>query len=188
MNYYTADLHLAHEAVIRVCRRPFSTVEEMDCQIIENIRTRMTVKDDLYIVGDFVDDKAVNAARYVQILKSIPGRKHLISGNHDKKWIKDLPWTSCQPMLEVKDNGRRITLCHYPMITWPGARHGALMFFGHVHDNWLGHRNCINVGVDHWNFAPVTAAEAAARAATLPVSRDFLACEPGLGLEGDLDD
>ena len=70
-------------------------------------------------------------------------------------------------------------LCHDPMITWPGARRGALHLFGHVHDNWAGSRGAVNVGVDCWGLRPVTTAARAARAAALPPSPLWREVEPG---------
>lgn len=67
---------------------------------------------------------------------SIPCRKHLIVGNHDDDQVKALPWDSTQDMATIKDGDQRFTLCHYPMITWEGARKGAIRLFGHVHERW----------------------------------------------------
>lgn len=75
-------------------------------------------------------------------------------------------YVSC--LKEIKDEGRRVTLCHYPLMTWPGSRHGAMQLFGHVHNNWVGCRGSVNVGVDLWDFMPVTLDEAQARSQTLP--------------------
>jgi calcineurin-like phosphoesterase family protein len=36
MNYYTSDLHLGHENIISICKRPFAAVEEMDEILITN--------------------------------------------------------------------------------------------------------------------------------------------------------
>ncbi|TDR36701.1 hypothetical protein [Aquamicrobium defluvii] len=41
------------------------------------------------------------------------------------------------------------------MITWEGARKGAIQLFGHVHERWRGTRNSVNVGVDVWDFLPI---------------------------------
>jgi len=188
MNFYTADYHLFHDAIMRMCGRPFTSSESMNEAIISKAAARVGADDDLWILGDVAFAKAEQRPLVRRMLERIPGRKHLVSGNHEKKrgkdlaWIADLPWASRQDYIEIKDEGRRAVLFHYPMVTWPGARHGAMQFFGHVHDNWLGQRNSINVGVDFWDFAPVTYDEAAARAATLPPSASFLECEPGLTL------
>ena len=61
------------------------------------------------------------------------------------------------------------------MLTFPGA----LQLFGHVHDNWRGRRNSVNVGVDVWDFRPVSLPEIMARAARLPVNAHWNKIEPG---------
>ncbi len=71
-----------------------------------------------------------------------------------------------------------MTLCHYPMITWNHARKGALHLFGHVHGNWRGSTNAVNVGVDVWDYYPVSLREAAAHAKTLPQNRHWKDVEP----------
>lgn len=182
MNYYTADWHLFHQGIIGMCERPFADVEEMNETIIARARERLTAKDDLWIIGDFTYAKGdEQRAAAASLLKRVPGRKHLVRGNHDKNWVSDLPWHSVHDArIEIKDSGRRVILDHYPMVTWPGSRHGSLQLFGHVHHNWRGHRNSVNVGVDLWDFYPVTLEEASLRGAELPCMQEFFECEPGL--------
>lgn len=83
-------------------------------------------------------------------------------------------------MVELKDgaNGPANTLCHYPMITWHHARKGALQLFGHVHNNWKGSNNSFNVGVDVWDFMPVSINDIARRAKTLPKNKHWDDVEP----------
>ncbi len=177
--YYTADLLLGHANIITMCNRPFTSVEEMDQTLVENIRQRVGPKDDLWVLGDLALAKMTEQSRIGMLFKQIPGRKHLITGNHDKPWVRGLNWHSIESLKEIRDEGRRVTLCHYPLMTWPGARHGALQLFGHVHNNWAGCRGCINVGVDLWKFMPVTLDEAQARSRTLPCSLYWNTLEPG---------
>ena len=59
------------------------------------------------------------------------------------------------------------------MITWNHARRGALQLFGHVHNNWRGSQNSINVGVDVWDFTPIRFAEIERRARGLPVNKHW---------------
>ena len=44
---------------------------------------------------------------------------HLIWGSRDDRKIRDL-FASTHDQAEVKDNGVRMTLNHYPMVTWNG--------------------------------------------------------------------
>ena len=81
MIYYTADLHLGHENVIRHCGRPFSNADEMDAALICNWNSKVHRNDTVYIVGDFFFRAKRPAGDYLRELK---GRKHLLIGNHDK--------------------------------------------------------------------------------------------------------
>lgn len=179
MNYYTADPHFFHERILEFCDRPFTSISEMNGRILAHYQASVGPDDDLWIVGDVAMVRSDIADQLSAMLQSIPGRKHLVIGNHDKPWIRALPvWESVHDMVEVIDDGTRLTLCHYPMITWPGARRGALQLFGHVHQNWRGSRNAVNVGVDVWDFKPVTIREIRKRAAGMPVNPLWSKVEP----------
>ena len=54
MNYFIADLHLGHKNCLRFDNRPFKTIEEQDNYVIENWNKKITVNDDVYILGDFI--------------------------------------------------------------------------------------------------------------------------------------
>lgn len=183
-NWFTADPHFGHDNIIDFCNRPFSRTDEMDEYILRQYKVRVLPEDDLWILGDFAVGKATNQKRerLRGLFSQIPGRKHLILGNHDRPWVRNLPWESVKEMADVLVDGRRLFLCHYPMITFPGARRKALQLFGHVHSNWPGTRNSVNVGVDLWDFRPVSLAEIERRAESLPVNRYWAAVEPGCDL------
>ncbi|MBR2655575.1 MAG: metallophosphoesterase [Loktanella sp.] len=179
MNYYTADPHFFHERILEFCDRPFTSIGEMNGRILAHYQASVGPDDDLWIVGDVAMVRSDMADQLSAMLQSIPGRKHLIVGNHDEPWVRALPvWTSVHDMVEIIDDGTRLTLCHYPMITWPGARRGALQLFGHVHQNWQGSRKAVNVGVDVWDFKPVTIREIRKRAAGMDVNPLWSKVEP----------
>ena len=48
MNFYIGDPHLGHEAIIRLCNRPFADVDEMDEAIISNWNSRVTNGDTVF--------------------------------------------------------------------------------------------------------------------------------------------
>ena len=198
-NWYTADPHFGHENIIKLCNRPFETLAQMDAILMENLNARVGPKDRLWIIGDFAyGRKSKNRKWLAELFHQLPGaEQHLIIGNHDLAstndlpWTSignhgpaptlDLPWTSINHMAEVRDGSKNQvhTLFHYPMLTWNHARHDALQIFGHVHGNWKGSRNCVNAGVDVWDFAPVRFEELEARARALPVNKHWRDVEPG---------
>lgn len=178
-NWYTADPHFGHDNIIKFCNRPFRSTSEMDAVIRANYASCVGPDDDFWIVGDFSFGRTSSKDGYAErLFASLPGRKHLVRGNHDGERIADLPWASVHDIVEVKDGDQRFVLCHYPMITWHGARRGALQLFGHVHENWRGTSNSVNVGVDVWEFRPVRARDIVARAKTLPVNVYWDKVEP----------
>ena len=168
MIYYTADLHLGHANVIRHCDRPFASADEMDAALVKNWNAKVHRNDTVYIVGDFLFRARKPAEDYLAELK---GRKHLIIGNHDKYWMKKVDlakwFESVSPMLFVNDGGHSATLCHYPMMSWPGMSRNGYMIYGHIHNNtnadyWpliASRELMLNAGVDINEFAPVTLEE-----------------------------
>jgi calcineurin-like phosphoesterase family protein len=158
--YYTADLHLGHANVIRFCDRPFGSVEEMDEALIENWNAVVRGNDDVYVLGDFFYRNAEPAEPTIRRLK---GRKHLILGNHDKKWIRGVDlarlFVEVTNMLAYKLDGVKYTLCHYPMLSWDGrGRSGGYMIHGHSHNSPVQYidDHLLNAGVDINGYRPVT--------------------------------
>ncbi|MEP3668989.1 MAG: metallophosphoesterase [Roseibium sp.] len=179
-HFYTADPHFGHAKIIPLCNRPFKNLDEMNAALLDNLKQSMTKRDDLWVIGDFAYKGSGNAIE--KIFSEIPGNKHLIIGNHDCKHIKRLNWGSQHEIFALNDGPHRFLMCHYPMVSWNQARHGVIQLFGHVHNNWAGSRNSVNLGVDLWDFAPVKADAIKARAKTLPVNPIWDLVEPNADL------
>ena len=162
--YFTADPHFGHENIIRLCKRPFRTIEEHDNELVARWNARVSRSDTIYVVGDFAyrDDPE-------RVLRRLNGQKHLVIGNHDKKATLRLPWASPpRERIFLKLDGESIVLDHYGGRTWNGSFRGSFQFYGHSHGRLPGLGNSTDVGVDAWDFAPATLAEIKARIATQP--------------------
>ena len=85
MVFFTSDLHLGHRNIIRLCNRPFSSIDEMDEYLIEKWNKKVTNADTVYILGDLMFRNEKPPEEY---LRQLRGKKHLIIGNHDREWIK----------------------------------------------------------------------------------------------------
>jgi len=57
-----------------------------------------------------------------------------------------------------KPHKQDVTLCHYAMKVWNKAHHGAWQLFGHSHGTLPDDLDALqlDVGVDSWDYAPVT--------------------------------
>lgn len=165
MIYYTSDLHLGHQNVIQHCDHPFVTADEMDEELIRRWNAVVHRNDIVYIIGDFSFRSHRSVEEYLDALK---GHKHLILGNHDRSWMKKANIEgrseSVSPMHSINDAGHMVTMCHYPMMSWPGMSHNGYMVYGHIHNNtnadyWplIADRPLmLNAGVDINDFKPVT--------------------------------
>lgn len=181
--WYTADPHFNHDNIIHYCKRPFASVYQMDDVLVENYTACVKPEDDLWIVGDFGFEYSSRKGYLDNIFARLPGHKHLVIGNHDSKLITGFSWDSAHDIVTVKDGDQNFVLCHYPMLTWEGARKGAIQLFGHVHNYWRGTRNSVNVGVDLWNFKPVQKQDIITSARLLPDNLYWSVVEPGVALK-----
>lgn len=156
--WLTADLHLDHTNIIKYCRRPFGTAEEMNGRLLENFNSVIRPGDPLYIVGDLCWSN-FNVKGWLMLLKT--KELHLILGNHDcdgeGRPLKHIPvemFRSVQHVKRVVREGDQIFLCHYPMVSWRNRSHGAYHLYGHVHGNYTSPVRAMDVGVDTNNFFP----------------------------------
>lgn len=154
---YVADLHLNHEAIIRLCNRPFLDIEEMTREIIRRWNAVVQPHDITYILGDYGSKpKSMEMRDYHAVFNALHGEKHLIIGNHDqdrdgdlRPEIAKLGWASPpRDIVRLNDGGRQLCLCHYSINGWPNRHHGAVHFFGHAHGREQGVGLSRDVGVD----------------------------------------
>ena len=81
LRYYISDLHFFHDKVIRLDKRSFESLEEMNEQMVLRWNRRVKKNDQVVILGDFIVGDVREANR---ILERLNGRLYLILGNHDE--------------------------------------------------------------------------------------------------------
>lgn len=156
MKFYTADLHFHHHNIIAACNRPFTSVEQMDKQLISNWNTQVKSEDEVWVLGDFTLLGPNQAESIRIILSKLKGQKHLVLGNHDElkpfKYV-DIGFTSVHTTIKVDD----FILTHDPAVTCVDRK--AQWLCGHVHDLFITQQNVLNVGVDVWSYRPISEEE-----------------------------
>lgn len=147
--WFISDMHFSDKR-FDVFYRPFKTLEEQHETIIKNWNSLIASEDEVYILGDVsIDDEGLN------FMDQLNGYKILIKGNYDEPRNQELLKTKFNEIYEnlvIDINEKPVHLVHYPN---QGKAH-LFNIVGHIHGLWKVQRNMINVGVDAWNYLPVS--------------------------------
>ena len=175
--FFTSDLHFGHENAIRFDNRPFSTVEEMDAELVRRWNAKVGKGDLVYVLGDMIWKSGNGQAE--QLIKSLNGQIILIKGNHDRFLHNS---KAKNALAGVKDRDdicvtledgtkRRCILSHDFIPMYYGHRHQAIHLHGHSHQTEESvfefmiqallreqglKPEIYNVGCMYWNYEPVT--------------------------------
>ncbi len=155
--YFSSDLHLNHEAVIKYGRR-FGNVVEMNTFIISDINSKVRRDDLLVLLGDTM---MVNKD-YESFLSSIICENVIILvGNHCS--LSKLLALQNNPKvkyvgyyLELVISGQIVCCSHYPMFHWNYQDEGSFMLHGHLHGDksnilrLMHEYKSMDVGVDSY--------------------------------------
>jgi len=160
--WFTADCHFQHFNIIEYTNRPFKNVEEMDAELIRRWNERVKADDLIYIIGDFYFHKSKKGNGGIKSFEyydsRLNGKKIYVMGNHCKS---SNPTQGKINALILEMGGINIFCCHNPR---DSNNVFPLNLCGHVHRLWkskvdekFGEKTIIiNVGVDVWNFYPVS--------------------------------
>jgi calcineurin-like phosphoesterase family protein len=155
--WFTADTHFGHGATLGQFRRPFRSVPEMNEALIVRWNDCVASDDEVWHLGDFAYRMA--SAAMAAVLGRLNGTKHLVTGNNDEPDTLQLSgWASVQAYAELELDGVRLVLCHYPFRTWNRMAKGAWNLHGHSHGRLARVARQVDVGVDVWDYRPVTLA------------------------------
>ena len=174
--FVTADIHFFHKKIFEFCKesRPYSSVDEMHEGIVDNWNTDVAEDDLTYILGDITFGKI---SLTVDLLRRLNGRKILIGGNHDNHSRSKAAFRDCfesiHDYLEIKHDGVKLVLCHYPIIFWNLKHHGSLHLHGHMHGNPTGIYGRIkDVGMDLNFCKPFVLDDVVHELSMIPLDRD----------------
>ena len=172
--FFSADQHFGHARIIGYCGRPFNDVHHMDEELIARFNATVTPDDTTWHLGDFTMD----ASRVSRMLGRLNGTHHLVCGNHDKchprrknnhdMWVQrylQAGFASVQErhIMNIEGMGD-VLLIHFPRGRHEGDKFAAFrpndwegpILCGHVHEKWLTNGLQLNIGVDQWEFRPVS--------------------------------
>lgn len=144
--FFTSDTHFNHANVIKYCARPFSSLDEMNREMIARWNAVVGSKDTVYHLGDFAMGQASDWPGFLRQLNG--AKKILIRGNHDRSARQMLEGGFSAVHEKLERNGW--LLQHHPIAT------NRKLLCGHIHEKWTRIGWVINAGVDVWDFTPRT--------------------------------
>jgi len=172
MIYFTADWHLDHKNIIKYCNRPFNNIYHMNKTILERYKQTIGEEDTVYFLGDLTMQSSSNQEKFISIFNDLPGTKHLVLGNHDKFkpfFYHEIGFSSVHTALQttfsLRDMGLVVDSINCFLIHDPAwAQSPGFWICGHIHNHWKSTKTdvgatLVNVGVDVWDFTPVSIKE-----------------------------
>ena len=153
--FTSADHHIGHYNIMRYCNRNFKTLQEQTETMKNNWNSVVKKTDTVIIVGDCVWGGDFS------VFKEFNGSIIVVKGNHDKKadlqraksqgYIKDWHY-----QLGITIGSQHFWFQHFPPRSWNRSFHGSICCYGHTHNQIPDYGFSCDVGVDAWNFTPVS--------------------------------
>lgn len=156
--FFSSDLHLGHEAVIKFGRK-FSTLPMMNYHIINEIN-RLVKKDDLLVL---LGDTMMGEKDYVSFLNVLNcDNVILLVGNHCNRGKLQSTLMECDKLIYVSDYlelkiEKQIICCsHFPMFNWNYQDDGSFHLHGHLHADenpiikQIHQYKSMDVGIDNY--------------------------------------
>jgi len=149
-----SDLHFGHKNIAgEACSvwkkgyRTFSSVEEMDDTLINQINNYVGRDDTLFLLGDF----CIANHGYIPMYRERINCKniHMLIGNHDRHLDRYAKYfSSINDVFHLNYNGRQIFMSHYGHRVWKNSHRGAIHLYGHSHGSLPCLGRSMDVGVD----------------------------------------
>ena len=165
MIWFTSDWHFGHDKEFIWKERGFSSVEEMNEELIKRFNSVVAEDDDVFVLGDLMLGDLSNIS-YVERLN---GKFHIIRGNHDTS-NRMTQFIGLSKVVDYCDadyfeyGKYKFFLTHFPCITSnvdddkkPWKR--IMNLYGHTHQttNFYNENPFMyHVGVDSHNCYPVS--------------------------------
>lgn len=188
--YFTSDLHLSHQSLMRGFRgTKFKSTEEHN-KVITNNLLSIPRGSNLAILGDlFWKFSSKQAEEFFTNFKKAGISIYIIYGNHDKlSWFKYSIIRSQGYKKEMSVEGQSISLNHYNEVVWNKSHYDSWLLYGHEHfedatwmtakklpkDNMLYYGKKLNVNIELHDFKPWSFAEVKEYMDKRPHNWDFI--------------
>lgn len=142
---FIGDLHLGHKNIHKF-RKEFSSQEEHEELILENLHKYVRPRDKVFYLGDAAFNNEVTRR-----LAGVPGRKVLVRGNHDNAQFHEYVqvFEDVQGIMRYK----YAWLSHCPI--HPQELRGKINIHGHVHSATIPDVRYVNCSAENIGYIPI---------------------------------
>lgn len=185
--FYERPPPLGHARIVELSHRPFASIEEHDNALVENWTAKVKPDDIVWVLGDISVEGSYKHA--LTIMEQLPGRKRLVTGNHDRAWVgkgdfmRYYPeyaavFEIVTPWARATVDGLKVNLSHFPIIgdhteedrfdVYRLRKSDRPLLHGHTHAkekvstvdySATNYVHQVHVGVDAWDYRPVSSHE-----------------------------
>lgn len=129
----------------------------MDATIIDNYNRFVWPNDTLKIAGDFSMSRNFDTIKHYRdriACKNV----HLVLGNHD--YLQATDYEQIFQRVTYRDvfkfEGKHVVMDHYAGRVWYNSHRGSFLLYGHSHGTIDDYGLSFDVGVDNWDFCPLS--------------------------------
>ena len=140
--WFASDLHYGHQNILNLnpeSRSRFGSIDVMDDWILEELSSKISSSDILFILGDLIWKESPSDIKNLSAV--LPVNSYRVIGNHDGKNLRAWGgcWSGVYDLLDViikwKGEDIQATLSHYPILDWNHRYRGSWNIHGHCHGN-----------------------------------------------------
>lgn len=154
--YFIGDTHFGHKNILKY-RPEFSSIEEHDETITENILSVGGKRNTLYLLGDIIFSK--EHIERILLISSHFEYTHWVLGNHDtdnterQEIFRELVTDNIVDKVYALAKKHSFWLSHAPV--HPDELRGCRNIHGHVHNNTLPDKRYFNASCENIGYKPI---------------------------------
>lgn len=158
--YFTGDHHFFGDKIIDYTNRPFDNADQMTECLIEHHNETVSDNDIVHFLGDLAFPEPDNIEKLGEIIERMNGKKYLTVGNHDTFSPGQYKGIGFESVEKIRDLSHLthdpfgLKLCHDPAMSITDR--SSVWLCAHVHTLFFVVKNVVNVGVDQWDYKPVS--------------------------------
>ena len=160
--YFTSDTHFSSERALKLSRRPFNNIKEMDWTMIERWNNKVMPCDTVWHLGDFGENWP---------LGYLSGNIRFVSGNYEREGKSTIDKTLVEAIgndATIELNSKIYYLSHEPercrrAVNWHEkkqkfqvGKYRVFALYGHIHGRQRIKPFGMDVGVDCSKYTPVS--------------------------------